>query len=75
MNFSFLVIVYNIIKTLLEMSGNEVIIYLSGVIELSFLYSISPKALDRFKFPLTRPSTTYPPAAAILLLSFGSSGL
>lgn len=39
------------------------------------LYYKSPKALDRFKFPFTRPNDTYPPAFLILSNSILSSGL
>jgi hypothetical protein len=50
-------------------------IYFSAGKCLSFLYSKSPIARDKFKLPLTRPSTTYPPAAEIRDDSRGSSGL
>ena len=42
---------------------------------LFYLYSISPIALDRFKFPLILPYQTSPPAFSTLLFSSISSGL
>ena len=47
----------------------------SGLSFESFLYSKSPMALDKFKFPLTLPSLTNPPAFSILAFSPGMSGL
>ena len=57
------------------MSGFAVIICSSGGSLLLHLYSRSPSALDRFKFPFTLPNYTFPPAFLILLSSLGSSGL
>jgi len=56
-------------------SGKDMINYSVGFIEKSFLYSKSPIALDKFKFPLTLPSNIIPPALIILSLSGWSSGL
>jgi len=56
-------------------SGSAIINYLfSGIFEF-YLYSKSPIALDKFKFPLTLPSHTSPPASLILANSLGFSGL
>ncbi len=57
------------------MSGFAVIICYSGVKFVLCLYSKSPKALDKFRFPLTLPKETYPPAFLILSNSILSSGL
>lgn len=64
--FSFLIFV---------MSGLAVIICSSADKVLFFLYYPSPKALERFRPPLTLPKVTVPPAFVILLISSGSSGL
>ena len=45
-----------------KMSGSAVIICSSGANLAFFLYSKSPIALERFKFPYTLPCTTSPPA-------------
>ena len=57
------------------MSGLAVIICYSGLKLLDFLYYKSPKALERFKLPLTLPNVTYPPAFLILSSYYLSSGL
>lgn len=49
-----------------DMSGFAVIICSYGDNFVFCLYSKSPNALDRFKFPLTRPNDTSPPAFLIL---------
>jgi len=46
-------------------SGLAVIICSSGDKFLFYLYYKSPKALDKFKLPLTRPYWTSPPALLI----------
>ena len=58
-----------------SMSGSAVIIWLSTPISLLFLYYKSPNALDKFKFPLTLPYVTIPPAFSIRSIYLGSSGL
>ena len=58
-----------------KMSGLAVIICSSAGSESFFLYSPSPKALLRFKPPLTLPKDTTPPALVILLIYYGSYGL
>ena len=58
-----------------KMSGSAVIIWHSTPTSLLFLYYKSPNALDKFKFPLTLPYVTIPPAFSIRSISFGSSGL
>ena len=57
------------------MSGFAVIICYYGDSVVFCLYYKSPKALERFKFPLTLPNDTYPPAFRILSSSILSSGL
>lgn len=59
----------------LRISGFAVITCSYGGSLLLFLYYRSPRALDKFKFPLTLPSYTKPPAFLILLSSLGSYGL
>jgi hypothetical protein len=56
-------------------SGFALIICYYGFMFLVILYSWSPKARDRFKFPFTRPSITCPPAFFIRFSSISSSGL
>ncbi len=57
-NFSCLLMLCIYSNTLFEMSGKEVMICFSGAMLPSFLYSMSPSARERFRLPLTRPSTT-----------------
>ena len=57
------------------MSGFAVIICYSADNASFFLYSPSPKALDKLRPPLTLPKFTTPPAFVILLIYYGSSGL
>ena len=57
------------------MSGFAVIICSSGDNEVFFLYSPSPKALERLSPPFTLPKLTVPPAFVILLIYYGSYGL
>lgn len=57
------------------MSGMAVIIWSFRGIDVSDLYSKSPRLLDRFKTPFTRLSSTNPPAFSILYLSSCNSGL
>lgn len=57
------------------MSGLEIMICSSKAIFSFSLYIKSPKALERFKFPLTLPSFTVPPAFVILFNSSAFSGL
>ncbi len=57
------------------MSGFAVIICYSADNDSFFLYSPSPKALDKFRPPLTLPKFTTPPALVILLIYYGSYGL
>mmetsp|Transcript_85044 Transcript_85044/g.164886 ORF Transcript_85044/g.164886 Transcript_85044/m.164886 type:complete len:651 (+) Transcript_85044:216-2168(+) len=57
------------------MSGKAVIIWRSTGTPRFFLYSRSPIARLRFKFPSMRPSTTLPPAASTRDSSGPSSGL
>lgn len=59
----------SLVKVVSVMSGFAIINYLSLVKDLLFLYSKSPIALDKFKFPFTLPSLTNPPASEILDLS------
>mmetsp|Transcript_31070 Transcript_31070/g.60994 ORF Transcript_31070/g.60994 Transcript_31070/m.60994 type:complete len:256 (-) Transcript_31070:557-1324(-) len=61
-------------------SGVALMICFSGPNFPSFLYSRSPRARDRLRFPFTRywpgpQFSTYPPAASIRFLSVGSFGL
>lgn len=56
-------------------SGTHVIIYCSTDIVVSYLYSKSPRDLERFNIPLTLFSSTKPPAFSILAFSWGKSGL
>mmetsp|Transcript_73338 Transcript_73338/g.161965 ORF Transcript_73338/g.161965 Transcript_73338/m.161965 type:complete len:244 (+) Transcript_73338:157-888(+) len=61
-------------------SGVEQIICSSGGLEVSFLYSRSPKARDKLRLPLTRYwfgplFSTHPPAASIRCFSLGALGL
>ena len=62
-------------RVLFLTSGNAIISYSSGPRSTFFLYSKSPIARERFKFPFTRPSVMNPPAFFILALSFFISGL
>ena len=56
-------------------SGKAVIIWSFTATEDSVLYSKSPRDLDKAKIPLTRLSSTKPPALSILYFSSGRSGL
>ena len=55
-------------------SGSAQISYLFGG-NFASLKSKSPSARDKFKFPLTLPSITVPPASKILNFSNSKSGL
>lgn len=61
------------------MSGNAVMMNSRGFLFYGFLsfilYSRSPRARERFRFPFTRPWITVPPAFSILLFSVFVSGL
>ena len=60
---------------IIYMSGSAVIICSSAGNFLLFLYSKSPSARDKFRFPFTLPNDTYPPALCIRSIYFLSSGL
>lgn len=62
-------------KVLFLISGTAMISYSPGGKSSFFLYSKSPSALERFKFPLILPSVIYPPAFLTLSLSDFNSGL
>ena len=57
------------------MSGLAVIICSYGDNASFFLYSPSPKALDKLRPPFTLPKFTVPPAFVILFIYYGSYGL